>query len=313
MAQPSPEQAGEAADRGHWVWIPQTTDSGWLLAELLAEFRRYRKQLAIVFVAIGTIAFGVTFFMPVQYESAVVLSPVSDAPASSLGALASQLSGLAGLAGIKPPDASEDRTIVTIATLQSRGFQVDFANRHGLVPRLFPWRYDEAAGQWKGAMWPLRGGTPSEDEIFDAVSGVVEVVQDPLTGLVSLSIFGHSPEQAKSLATAFVRELNERMRLAEVKEAERSIEHLKRQIAGTEVAELRQVFYGLISERTKDALLANVSDEFALRTVDPPSFPDSPARPRRLLVAVLAAVLGVILFSGWILLRFALRPYRAAA
>ncbi len=313
MSQPAPEPARGAADRGHWVWIPQTADSGWLLAELLGEFRRYRKQLAIVFIAVGAIAFVVTFFVPVRYASTAILSPVGDSPASSLGALASQLSGLAGLAGIQAPDSSGDRTVVTIATLQSRGFQVDFANRHGLVPLLFPWRYDEAAEQWKGELWPLRGGPPSEDEIFDAMGGVVEVAQDPLTGLVALSVLGYSPEQAKSLATAFAGEINERMRVTEVAEAERSIEHLKRQIAGTEVAELRQVFYGLISQRTKDALLANVADEFALRTVDPPSLPDSPAKPRRLLVAVLAAVLGVILFSGWILLRFALRPFRAAA
>jgi hypothetical protein len=145
------------------------------------------------------------------------------------------------------------------------------------------------------------------------MGSIVEVVQDPLTGLVTLSLFDQAPDGAKKLASDYVHEINEHMRLTEVKESERSIEDLKRQIAGTEVAELRQVFYGIISERTKNALLANVSDEFALRTVDPPSLSDRPARPRRLLVAALAAVLGVILFSGWILVRFALRPFRPLA
>jgi hypothetical protein len=307
-----PEQARGAADRGNWVWIPETTESSWLLGELLGEFRRYRKRLAIAFVAVAALAFAASFALPIQYQSTAVLLPVSSSAASPFGAIATQLSGLAGLAGIKPPDTSGDRTIVTIATLQSRGFRVDFATRHGLVPRLFPWRYDESTQQWKAAIWPLRRGTPSADEIFNAMEGVVDVVQDPLTGLVTLSMLDRSPELANSLAADLIREVNERMRLIEVKEAERSIGHLKRQIAGTEVAELRQVFYGLIAERTKSALLANVSDEFALRTVDPPSHPDRPAKPRRVLVAVLAAVLGVILYSVWILLRFALRPYRAA-
>ena len=58
----------------------------------------------------------------------------------------------------------------SIATMQSRGFQVDFANRHGLVPRLFPWRYDEAKQQWKSEIWPIRKGQPSEEEIFEANS-----------------------------------------------------------------------------------------------------------------------------------------------
>ena len=308
--QQSPEHPQGTADRGNWVWIPETTESGWLLAELLSEFKRDRWRLAIVFAGVAVLAFAATFALPVQYQSIAVLAPVSTTPSSSFGAIASQLSGLAGLTGIKAPDAGGDRTVVTIATLQSRGFQVDFANRHGLVPRLFPWRYDEAKQQWKGEIWPLRKGPPSEDEIFEAMGSIVEVVQDPLTGLVTLSFFDGAPDGAKSLATAFVHELNEHMRVTEVKESERSIEHLRRQIAGTEVAELRQVFYGIISERTKNALLANVSDEFALRTVDPPSLSDRAARPRRLLVAALAAVLGAILFSGWILVRFALRPYR---
>ena len=313
MAQQSPEPAQGAADRGNWVWIPETTESGWLLAELLAEFRRHRLRLAIVFASVAVLAFVATFAFPIQYQSSAVLAPVSTTPASSLGAIASQLSGLAGLTGIKAPDAAGDRTIVTIATMQSRGFQVDFANRHGLVPRLFPWRYDEAKQQWKSEIWPIRKGQPSEEEIFEAMGGIVEVVQDPLTGLVTLSLFDRTPDSAKQLAADYVHELNEHMRVTEVKESQRSIEDLKRQIASTEVAELRQVFYGIISERTKNALLANVSDEFALRTVDPPSLSDRPARPRRLLVAALAAVLGVILFSGWILVRFALRPFRPSA
>jgi len=123
VAQQSPEPAQGAADRGNWVWIPETTESGWLLAELLAEFRRHRLRLAIVFAGVAVLAFVATFAFPVQYQSSAVLAPVSTTPASSLGAIASQLSGLAGLTGIKAPDAAGDRTIVTIATMQSRGFR----------------------------------------------------------------------------------------------------------------------------------------------------------------------------------------------
>lgn len=310
---PAQERSRGAAERGHWVWIPEAADSWWLLAELIAEFRRHLRPLAVVFAACAVAAYAASFLIPVRYESTAVLAPVNEASSSSLGALASQLSGLAGIAGIKAPDSSGDRTVVTLATMQSRGFQVDFATRHGLVPELFPWRYDEERKAWKGELWPVRKGPPTEQEIFDAMGGAVDIAQDPLTGLVTVDFLESKPEGARRLAADFVREINERMRALEVREAERSIEHLKRQIAGTEVAELRQVFYGIISERTKNALLANVSDEFALRTVDPPSLPDRPARPRRLLLAALAAVLGVILFSGWIIVRFALRPYRAAA
>jgi hypothetical protein len=78
--------------------------------------------------------------------------------------------------------------------MQSRGFPGGFREPpRSRAAAFFRGRYDEAKQQWKSEIWPIRKGQPSEEEIFEAMGSIVEVVQDPLTGLVTLSLFDRAP------------------------------------------------------------------------------------------------------------------------
>ena len=55
----------------------------------------------------------------------------------------------------------------------------------------------------------------------------------------------------------------------DVAEAEQAITYLNKQIENTSLAELRNVFFRLIEEQTKTIMLANVSQEYLLKTLDP--------------------------------------------
>lgn len=307
MAQRLPEQARGAADRGNWVWVPATPASGAVLGELLGDFRIRSRRIAAVFLSAAALAFVASFLLPIQYRSTVLLAPVSTQQPSAFGAIAGQLSGLAGLAGLSGTSAQGNQVAVTLATLQSRGFMVDFAKRRQLPGRLFPRRYDESSGQWKRRWWRF-GGAPSDDEILQAMLDIVTVEQDPLSGLITLTVDSHSPESARGWAKSLVSDVNEKMRAVDVAEAERSIEYLNAQIGATTVSELRQNLFQLVKERTQTMMLAHVTAEYALRTVDPPSLTDRPAKPRRMLLGILAGVLAVVVYCGMILVRFALRP-----
>jgi len=58
---------------------------------------------------------------------------------------------------------------------------------------------------------------------------------------------------------------------------------------------LRNVFFSLIEEQTKTVMLAKVTDEYLLKTLDPAVAPEMKSRPKRSLMVVLATLLGGVL------------------
>jgi uncharacterized protein involved in exopolysaccharide biosynthesis len=251
------------------------------------------------------LVFLLSFLMPKYYTSTAVLSLVSTEPSTPIGGLAGQLAGLAGLGG--QITSSGAQPTVTLATLQARGFLVDFARRRELLPDLFPRGYDARTGTWSEGI-PF-GGAPTEDEIFDEMEDTVSVDQDTITGLVTVEVRARTPAAAQERATWLLRDLNDQLRARDIRDVERRIEFLNQQIAGTTVAELRQVLYHLIEDRMKTATLAHASEDYAVHAVDPPSRPDRQSQPKRIVLSVLAGVLSTLLVLAWIMARFAVKPY----
>lgn len=291
-------------ENGTWIWLPQRASGSWLLPELLADLRRNRLRMLSAFVVGGLVLTIASFLMQTMFKSTAVVMPVGFQQVPSFAGVAGQLTGLAGLAGFTLPSASGNSDQVTLATLQSRAFLLEFAERRGLVEPLFARRFDAATKQWLDGLF---GGEPTDDEIFEAMQKVFDIEQDTATGLVSISMKSPDASASRDWTAWLIDDLNESMRQRDILEAERAIEYLNKQIAQTSVSELRQILYRLVEDRTQTAMLANVSPEYALRVIDPPSISDKPSEPRRLLLAVLGAVAGSLLVLMWVLARFALR------
>lgn len=266
----------------------------------------------------AVIAVIVALLLPDIYRAEALLAPNSDKGAGGLSALASQYGGLASLAGIKLDSESTDKTALGLEILRSRRFISDFIRNHDiLVPvmaaegwkrdtgelEIDPDIYDVSSNKWVRKAKSHQKTIPSAQEAYERFSkDILSVSQDKKTGFVTIAVNYYSPDMAKQWVDWLVQDINAAVMRQEVDQAEQVIAYLNKQIASTSLAYLQNVFYGLIEEQIKTVMLAKVSDEYLLRTIDPAVAPEKKSRPRRALIVVISALLPAVLATLLVLL-----------
>jgi uncharacterized protein involved in exopolysaccharide biosynthesis len=217
------------------------------------------------------------------FQSEVVLSPV--AKRALPGGLA-QLGGLASLAGIDIPSAE---TGEPLAVLRSKAFARDFIVDLTLMPVLYADKWNAAAHEW-AVPEALRPDIRDAVAYFD--QNIRSVTEDKKSGLVTLAIRWKNPVLAADWANTLVRRLNERMRAEAIREAQKSIEYLQKEMAAASVVSLQQSIGRVLESEMQKMALARANDEFAFKIVDSAVPPRHRAWPRRGLVVVLSALIG---------------------
>lgn len=112
---------------------------------------------------------------------------------------------------------------------------------------------------------------------------------------MTIAVQHYSPVVAKQWVDWLVQDINDTVMRQDVDEAEQAIEYLNKQIQATSLADMQNVFFRLIEEQTKTVMLAKVSDEYLLKTVDPAVAPEKKVKPRRALIVLLSAILSAVL------------------
>ena len=82
------------------------------------------------------------------------------------------------------------------------------------------------------------------------------------------------------------------LRTRALRNAESSIDYLRKLVQKTDVVELRSVMYKLIESETKTLMLANVHEEYAFVVVDPAAAPEFRHTPKRTLIVVFGTLFG---------------------
>jgi uncharacterized protein involved in exopolysaccharide biosynthesis len=249
----------------------------------------------------------VALILPNIYRAEALLAPNDQSTTSGLSALAAQYGGLASLAGISLGDGSADKTVLGIETLKSRKFISEFIERHDILVPLMAakgWNmqtgeleidadaYDVDTEKWVRDAKPPRTATPSAQEAYKEFSNLLSVSQDKKTGLVTVAVEHYSPVIAKQWVDWLVSDLNSTVMRQAVVEAEQAIDYLNKQVNSTSLSGLQTVFFALIEEQTKTVMLARVSPEYLLRTIDPAVAPERKAKPRRAIICIVGTMLG---------------------
>jgi uncharacterized protein involved in exopolysaccharide biosynthesis len=268
--------------------------------------------------AAAMVAVAFALSLPNIYRAEALLAPNEDQSTGGLAALAAQYGGLASLAGINLGSGSADKTALGLEILKSRKFVSGFIERHDiLVPllavenwdaesgrlKIDPKVYDLATTRWVRDAIPPRKAVPSLQEAHEVFMKILSVSQNNQSGFVNIAVEHHSPIVAKQWVDWLVEDINSNIMQQDVAEAEQAIAYLNEQIESTSLADLQNVFFKLIEEQTKIVMLAKVSPEYMLRTLDPAIIPEIKSRPGRALICILGTLLGGILSVLVVLIR----------
>ena len=257
---------------------------------------------------------------PNIYQATTLLAPASEqGGAGGLSKMAGQFGGLASLAGINLGGGGTDKTGLALEILKSRLFLENFIAKHQLLVPLMAannWDantntltiddeiYNSETNTWLREVKAPKNPEPSPWEAFKAFNKVLSVSTDKESGMITLAIEHYSPEVATQWLLWLVDDINSTIRQQDKVEAQNSIDYLSKKLQETQLADMQTVFYQLIEEQTKTIMLAEVSKEYVLKTIDPANAPEEKAKPKRALIVVLGTMLGSILSVLIVLIRY---------
>lgn len=274
-------------------------------------------KYVVIFTTVFTVALavGISIYLPNVYRTEVLLFPVDDENSTNTNGLQlGQLGSLASLAGVDLNQAGSSLKIKGIATLQSRAFITEFLNSHELIVpfmasipgdrdasvQIDPSIYDVESGEWIRKVSPPMQIIPSDWEVYDEFSKILNVDEDDETGLITVSLEWYDPNQIRIWLDWLIEDVNERMKIQDLNEAERAIDYLEGQLERTQLVEMRNMFFNLIQQQTQTIMLADVRDGYVFQIIDPPVVPQEHSSPNRAVIILLGFILGVVLSLFWV-------------
>lgn len=266
----------------------------------LWQILRERWWVVIAGTVLSTaLAVFIAFTSKPVYRAEAVLAPVSENQNSGgLSSLASQFSGIASLVGVTL-DPGNDRRTEALAVLRSRALTRAFVEDNDLLPILFSEQWDTKKEGWKSddpkkipTLWDA-------DQLF--ASKIRKVSEDRDAGLVTVAIEWSDPELAAKWVMELIERTNAHLRKAAIERSERNIAYLEKQANSTSVVELRQSIYRLIEGEINTIMLAQGSEDYAFRVIDPAVVPQEPVRPKRPMIIAVGFASGVALSCVFLL------------
>ncbi len=195
-----------------------------LLWESMTRYRYRVMGLVLLGAVLGVVA---GFAMTKKYKAtAVATYAQTNSLSSTLQSLSSKFSGLASLAGISQGGSDNDASARTM--LESRLVAGQLIAKFNLMPVLFPHAWDFAARKWKD---PEPEQPTVERGIDHFLDHVLSVDYDNADSKVSVNIVWPDRTMAATLANAVIDDVNSTMRDQALREAEKSISFLNRELA----------------------------------------------------------------------------------
>ncbi|MCF7822521.1 MAG: hypothetical protein K9M17_08815 [Mariprofundaceae bacterium] len=256
-----------------------------------------RKLILSITFAVALLAAGVSLLMPNIYRAEVLLAPVK------AGGLASALGGLGGLASMAGISIGGGGNVEeNLAVLKSREFLWKFINDQKLMPILFEDAWDSEKKAW------MKSDPKEQPNLWDAYrifteGGLLSVSTDKDSGLVHVGVEWRDAKLAADWANALVARLNEYLRRQAIARSNSSLKYLRDELMHTQIEDMRQALFELITREQSKAMLANTQKEFAFQVLDAAAEPDRKAKPKRSLIVILAAFITGFLAVIFVLIR----------
>ena len=256
---------------------------------------------------VGVIVAVYSLTLPNIYRAEVLLAPVAEVGRNGSGQLSSLigLGSLPSLAGVTLPSGGGVEE--NLAILSSREFLWKFIADEKLKPLLFKDCWDTEKKTW---IDDDPKAQPSQWDAYRKIKSIMDISQDKKTNLVTVAIEWDEPEIAAKWANQMIFRVNKYLRQAAIERSSANLKYLQEGLARTQVADLRQTLFELMSQEQKKAMLANTQEQFAFRVLDAAIAPDKKTKPKRAVIVILSAIVSGVLSILGIFVVGSLRRWR---
>ncbi len=264
-----------------------------LLPYLLILRRSWRTIVGAMAVMLVAAFLMTKYVMTRSYRAMAILRPTPklDTQGKLAGLVVpDNLGSFSGLMGGRAGDeAAEYATI-----LQSFVFTTALIEHHHVTQR--------PAGISLNSLSHLGGGESDPQwQRYLLMESRFSCEYSPKTGNIALYYEDRSAADAQRILNYYIDDLRDQLRRREVQDATTAIASLKTEARAASDYLLQTQLYELIARQMQQLELAQVQADFAFTVLEPPIAPRRAYRPSIPLNCSLAAILGAIFASGWIL------------
>ena len=279
------------------------------LSNILNKVYSERKIVIISTVLAVVLSVIYALSLPNIYKSSTLFTSNNETSSMTSGAMRSQFGSLASLAGIQIPNSSgSDKTLIAIEMLKSKKFFSDYLYENILIELMASegWdqgskkllldneKYDANTKEWIRNVNPPLQKKPSTQEAHNAFLRLFSLEEkDP--PFYEITVLHQSPIVAMRWNKLIMQSINEALRVYDVENSSKAIEFLMREMQKNNQVVLNDVFASLIEQQTQKMMLADISEEYALRTIDPAVASEQRFSPKRRVIVILGATLGLII------------------
>ena len=267
-----------------------------------------RGKLLVAGMTLGCAALGASaaFVIEPVYESTVTMISADHGDANL--DIGGGLQGLAGLAQIDLSSITGGSGVKqeALAILKSRGFVSRFIRQRNLMEVLFD-KEDFAARS------PEK--IPTLQDAYEKFSeDILNVDEDIVGNTIKLKIYWKDPTVGANWANSLVAEINSYMRKNAIEETQKNIAYLEKVLPNTEIIQIQRAIYELIQAQIHKSMLAETRENYAFKVIDRavPADLDRFARPRRVLIILLATISGFLIAAFSAVWRDYIRRMNAA-
>ena len=287
----------------------------WELFNILFEGKWIIIYVTAFFSIIGVIY---SLLLPNIYESKALLVPVNSSNGTSVAYRG--YDSLAGLAGISLPSRSGNgNSEEAIQKISSLSFFENNILKNIHLPDLMAFKswipktntvvldeniYKTSSNTWVRDYSYPQQQIPSAQESFAVFKPKLSLNEDKNTGFITLSIKHQSPILAKQWVELVVNEVNSFYRQKDKLESDKAVNYLNQQIAMTSLTEIKQVLAQLLQEETKKLTLIEANQFYVFDYIDPPVVMEKKSGPKRSIICIFSALLGVVLSILFLFIRY---------
>jgi uncharacterized protein involved in exopolysaccharide biosynthesis len=243
------------------------------------------------------------------YRSETVLAPVQEK--KNLGSLGS-LSGLASAAGFNLGGMGVDKADLVVEILKSTQFISTFVRTHHLEADLIAAKgwdpatnkfvyndeiYSASENKWLRIATSERGVEPSDEELVRRFREMLVVNKDKSTDFVKISLETYSPQVSRQWLSLLISDTNSEMKSRALNEYRQTLEHIEVSLTQNQLTEVRSLLFQLADEKRKEIIVAEITPDFALKTIDTPTLPEKKSGPFRAIIVLFSLIVAFLIYA----------------